>query len=58
MTELKHCPFCGSTYIHTYQPTAYEIGDKASVNCEICGAEVRGDNIKIAIGKWNRRARE
>lgn len=58
MIKLKHCPFCGSTDIHTYQPTAYEIGNKASVNCEICGAEVRGDNLKIAICKWNMRVNE
>ena len=54
----KPCPFCGSTDIHTYQPTAYEIGNDASVNCESCGAEVRGNNINSAISIWNRRVNE
>jgi len=60
MTELKPCPFCGSTEIHTYEPTMYEIGNDASVNCEnpICEAEVRGRTLQEAIAKWNRRVKE
>lgn len=60
MTELKPCPFCRCAEIHTYEPTMYELGNDASVSCEnpICGAEVRGSNLKIAIAKWNRRAYE
>lgn len=60
MIALKSCPFCGSDEIHTYEPTAYEIGNNASVNCEnpICGAEVRGRTLKEAIAKWNRRVRD
>lgn len=60
MTELKPCPFCGSDEIHTYSPGPYETGNDASVSCEnpICGAEVRGDTLKEAIAKWNRRANE
>ena len=60
MTELKACPFCGYTEIHTYEPTMYEIGNDASVNCEnpICGAEVRGRTLREAIIKWNRRVIE
>ena len=57
---LKPCPFCGSIEIHTYEPTIYERGNDASVNCEnpTCGAEVRGDMLKEAIAKWNRRVNE
>lgn len=61
MTEkLRPCPFCGSTEIHIYEPTAYEVGNDASVNCEnpICGAEVRASTLKMAIAKWNRRVNE
>lgn len=54
----KYCPFCGSQDIHKFQPTAYEIGDEASVKCEECGAEVRGETLKIALRKWNRRVKE
>ena len=57
---LKPCPFCGSVEIHTYEPTMYEMGNDASVNCEnpICEAEVRGRTLKEAISKWNRRVNE
>lgn len=57
LPKMDPCPFCGSDEIHTYEPTAYEIGNDASVNCEnpICGAEVRGRTLKEAIAKWNRR---
>lgn len=57
MTKLKPCPFCGGTDIDKYQPTIYEIGNDASVKCAnpICGAEVCGSNLKIAVAKWNRR---
>lgn len=57
---LKSCPFCGSTEIHIYEPTIYEMGNDASVNCEnpICSAEVRGHTLKEAIAKWNRRMNE
>lgn len=58
MTELKPCPFCGSNDIHRFEPTAYEIGDDASVSCEECGAEVRGNTLRIALSKWNRRVDE
>ena len=60
MTELKLCPFCDSTEIHTYEPTIYETGNDASVKCEnpLCGAEVRGKSLKEAIAKWNRRVNE
>lgn len=51
----KSCPFCGSDDIHTFEPTAYEIGDEASVSCEECGAEIRGKTLVIALRKWNRR---
>lgn len=57
---LKPCPFCDSSEIHTYEPTIYERGNDASVNCEnpICGAEVRGHTLQEAIAKWNRRVNE
>ena len=57
---LKPCPYCGSSEIHTYQPTMYEIGNNASVYCmnPICGAEIRGGTLKEAIAKWNRRVKE
>lgn len=57
---LKPCPFCGSVEIHTYEPTMYEMGNDASVNCEnsVCEAEVRGRTLKEAISKWNRRVNE
>jgi Lar family restriction alleviation protein len=60
MTDLRPCPFCGSTEIYAYEPTMYEMGNDASVNCEnpICGAEVRGCTLKEAIAKWNRRMKE
>ena len=54
----ESCPFCGSNDIHTFQPTAYEIGDEASVRCEDCGAEIRGETLEIALKKWNRRVNE
>ena len=55
MDSPEPCPFCGCHDIHTFQPTAYEIGDEASVTCEECGAEVRGKTLKIALRKWNTR---
>lgn len=60
MTELRPCPFCGSAEVDTYEPTAYEIGNDASVTCEnpTCEAEVRGRTLREAIAKWNRRAKE
>lgn len=54
----ESCPFCGSYDIHMFQPTAYEIGDEASVRCEDCGAEIRGETLAIALKKWNRRVNE
>lgn len=57
---IKLCPFCGSTEMHAYEPTIYEMGNDASVNCEdpTCGAEIRGKTLKEAIAKWNRRTSE
>lgn len=54
----KPCPFCGSHDIHTFEPTAYEVGDNASVRCEDCGAEIRGKTLRIALRTWNRRVKE
>ena len=57
MTELKPCPFCGSIDIYAYEPTVYEVGNDASVECQECGAEIRASTLKMAIAKWNRRER-
>lgn len=57
---LKPCPFCGSVDINTYEPTIYEVGNDASVRCQdpSCGVEVRAPTLKMAVAKWNRRAKE
>ena len=58
MTELKPCPFCGSTEIYAYEPTIYEPNEESEIKCQnpLCGAIVRGITLKMAIAKWNRRA--
>lgn len=61
MTEkLKPCPFCDSKDIKTYEPTIYEPNEESEVKCQnpLCGATVRGITLKMAIAKWNRRAKE
>lgn len=65
-TELKACPFCGSTEVKMFPPTCkvsdpYRPDDRLYpiVSCRGCFAEVAGENGDrkgaTAIAAWNRR---
>lgn len=54
MTELKPCPFCGGTRIHTASP----MGRVTMVCCDDCGATVsfyRSESFFKAVRAWNMR---
>lgn len=52
MSELKPCPFCGSTDVHT-SPNGENY---AYVYCNTCGAEGPTNDIGSVAMTWNRRA--
>ncbi len=58
MTELKPCPFCGSTDID-YGICTGTMRGFGYVQCENCGAEIREvkkcKTADTAIAAWNRR---
>jgi hypothetical protein len=52
MTNLKPCPYCDG---ESSEPLPDSFGYR--VSCRKCGANVFGNTRKIAIDRWNRRAR-
>ena len=54
MTELRECPFCGSTDIGIYQ---FGIIPDASVRCESCGSSTDSEysTVEEAVEAWNTR---
>lgn len=57
MTELKPCPFCGSTYLQVVGSS----GDDESYSVECWGCDASGGSCatkEAAIDEWNRRVSE
>lgn len=49
---MKPCPFCGGTVFHEWWSEAYEC---YMVECQDCGAMMRGFLPEEARAKWNER---
>ena len=54
MTELKSCPFCGSTKVYCEK----EFFANDTIICQDCGLAVFSISYKDVIKKWNRRVNE
>lgn len=56
MTDLKPCPFCGSSDIGAYENYSM---CAIEVVCQECGAIIRSyGNLDNAIKRWNTRVNE
>ena len=59
--KLSCCPFCGSS--PTYNPSysdgcgANGISHTASISCEVCDLEFKGEHLNL-IGSWENRVNE
>ena len=49
MSKLKGCPFCA------VEPTIRK-GDLVTIWCFDCGFNIKGQNLRDAIERWNKRA--
>lgn len=61
MSDLKPCPFCGSTDILYFDNSGYTIGPSLSYGmfCTGCGAHTElHDTLDEAIKAWNRRVND
>ncbi len=65
--ELKPCPFCQSTSVHTFSSVKDNGESKLGVQCWECGAEIsewfpwvaddeRQKSLLEAVARWNNRA--
>lgn len=62
MSELKPCPFCGSTELRYISTVSIWLENYGYVKCSRCGCTVpvrmHGENVKEPCAEWNRRVGE
>ena len=58
MFDVKPCPFCLSSNISLLINSVPEFGDRYTMKCMMCHAEISRQSMQKAIAAWQTRANE
>ena len=58
MFDIKPCPFCLSSNVSLLIQSVPQFGDRYTMKCMMCHAEISRQSMQKAIAAWQTRASE